>query len=68
MSAREQAPEKALMRDYVDSRFNLGEFLLPSVVVLLAVTILGSYWPQRHASSPRWRCTCSSSAVFLDGA
>jgi hypothetical protein len=46
ISAREAAPEKALMRDYIDSRFNLGEFLLPSVVVILAVTILGSYWPR----------------------
>ena len=45
VSAREAAPEKVLMRDYVDARFNLGEFLLPSVVVILAVTILGSYWP-----------------------
>jgi hypothetical protein len=45
ISAREAAPEKMLMRDYIDSRFNLGEFLLPSVVVILAVTILGSYWP-----------------------
>ena len=24
------------MRDYIDARFNLGEFLLPSVVVILA--------------------------------
>jgi Protein of unknown function (DUF3043) len=45
VSAREAAPEKVLMRDYIDARFNLGEFLLPSVVVILAVTILGSYWP-----------------------
>lgn len=45
ISAREAAPEKALMRDYIDARFNIGEFLLPSVVVILAVTILGSYWP-----------------------
>jgi Protein of unknown function (DUF3043) len=44
LSAREAAPEKMLMRDYIDSRVNLGEFLLPSVVVILAVTILGSYW------------------------
>ena len=43
ISAREAVPEKMLMRDYIDSRFNLGEFLLPSVVVILAVTILGSY-------------------------
>ena len=46
ISAREAAPEKVLMRDYIDSRFNIGEFLLPSVVVILAVTILGSYWPE----------------------
>ena len=45
ISAREAAPEKALMRDYVDSRFNVGEFLLPAVVVILGVTILGSRWP-----------------------
>ena len=44
ISAREAAPEKALMRDYIDARFNLGEFLLPSVVLILAITILGSYW------------------------
>jgi Protein of unknown function (DUF3043) len=45
IAAREAAPEKVLMRDYIDARFNVGEFLLPSVVVILAVTILGSYWP-----------------------
>jgi hypothetical protein len=44
ISAREATPEKVLMRDYIDSRFNIGEFLLPSVVVILAITILGSYW------------------------
>ena len=45
ISAREAVPEKVLMRDYIDARFNLGEFLLPAVVVILAVTVLGSYWP-----------------------
>jgi hypothetical protein len=45
VSMRESVPEKALMRDYVDSRLNLGEFLLPSVVVILAVTVLGQYLP-----------------------
>ncbi len=45
LNARERAPEKALMRDYVDARLNLGEFLLPAVVVILAVTVLGQYWP-----------------------
>jgi hypothetical protein len=46
ISAREATPEKLLMRDYIDARFNIGEFLLPSVVVILAVTVLGSYWPR----------------------
>ncbi|GAA1437343.1 hypothetical protein GCM10009616_38940 [Microlunatus lacustris] len=40
MTAREAAPEKALMRDYVDARFSLGEFLLPSLVVILALSFL----------------------------
>jgi hypothetical protein len=42
---REGAPEKVLMRDYIDARRNLGELLLPSVVVILAVTVLGQYLP-----------------------
>jgi hypothetical protein len=46
INARESTPEKILMRDYIDARFNIGEFLLPSVVVILAVTVLGSYWPR----------------------
>jgi hypothetical protein len=46
LGERERAPEKALMRDYIDARFNVGEFLLPAVVVILAVTILGSYVPR----------------------
>jgi hypothetical protein len=45
LADRDNAPEKALMRDYVDTRLNLGEFLLPSVVVILAITLLGSYFP-----------------------
>jgi DUF3043 family protein len=45
MALRDQSPEKALMRDYIDARLNLGEFLLPSVVVILAITLLGSYFP-----------------------
>ncbi len=45
LSAREAAPEKQLLRDYVDARFSLGEFLLPSLVVLLAGSFLSQVWP-----------------------
>ncbi len=44
LNAREATPEKQLLRDYVDARFSLGEFLLPSLVVLLAASFLSSVW------------------------
>jgi hypothetical protein len=46
LNAREASPEKALMRDYVDTRFNLGEFLLPSLVVILALSFLTAVYPR----------------------
>ncbi len=46
VSAREAVPEKALMRDYVDSRFSIGEFLLPALVVILALTFLSTTIPR----------------------
>ena len=42
MNVREATPEKALLRDYVDTRRNLGEFLLPSLVVILAASFLSA--------------------------
>ena len=45
LNAREAAPEKALMRDYVDARFSLGEYLLPSLVVILAVSFVSAAYP-----------------------
>jgi hypothetical protein len=40
LNAREATPEKALMRDYIDARFSVGEFLLPSLVIILALSFL----------------------------
>lgn len=45
LSAREAQPEKVLMRDHVDARFSIGEFLLPSLVIILALSFLNSVWP-----------------------
>ena len=45
LAARDNTPEKALMRDYVDARFSIGEFLLPSLVVILAVSFLAVMYP-----------------------
>lgn len=46
MNAREMQPEKALLRDYVDARFSIGEFLLPSLIVILAATFLANALPR----------------------
>ena len=46
MNARDAAPEKVLLRDYIDSRFNLGELLLPSLVVILVLTFTGQALPR----------------------
>ena len=45
MNVREATPEKELLRDYVDTRFNLGEFLLPSLVVILALSFFSAVYP-----------------------
>ncbi|WP_168207590.1 DUF3043 domain-containing protein [Microlunatus elymi] len=45
MRARDNTPEKALLRDYVDSRRNLGEFLLPGMIVILGASLLYSIAP-----------------------
>ena len=44
LNTREAQPEKALMRDYVDARFSIGEFLLPSLVIILALSFLSSVY------------------------
>lgn len=40
MQARDNTPEKALLRDFIDSRRNVGEFLLPGMVVILGASFL----------------------------
>ena len=49
LTVRESTPEKALLRDHVDTRFNLGEVLLPSLVVILALSFLTAVYPRVSA-------------------
>ena len=46
MAARDNTPEKALMRDYVDARFSIGEVLLPALVLILATSFLNTILPR----------------------
>lgn len=45
LAARDNTPEKALMRDYVDARFSIGEILLPALVLILASSFLTAIFP-----------------------
>lgn len=43
MPARDAGPVKRFVRDYVDSRFNLGSFFLPLAVVFLLFAFVAQY-------------------------
>lgn len=44
MPKAEQLPWRVYIRDYVDARFNLGEYFMIVVVVMLFVSLLATYW------------------------
>jgi hypothetical protein len=46
LSARDAGPVKRFLRDMVDSRWNIGEFLLPLMLVVLAIMVVGGQNPQ----------------------
>jgi hypothetical protein len=45
LPARDKGPVKRYIRDYVDARRNIGEFLLPVMVLVLAMTFLTRQFP-----------------------
>lgn len=46
LAARDNTPEKSLMRNHVDARFSLGEVLLPALVLILATSFLNQIVPR----------------------
>lgn len=42
LMARDRGPVRRFARDYVDARWNLGELLLPVMVIVLALSFVGS--------------------------
>lgn len=42
LTARDKGPVRRYVRDYVDSRWNVGEFFIPAAVVFFVLTILVS--------------------------
>lgn len=44
LPARDQGPVRRLCRDVVDSRYNVAEFLLPILVVILVLSVVQQPW------------------------
>lgn len=44
LTARDKGPQRRYVRDYVDARISVGEFLIPAMVIVLIMTFLPSQW------------------------
>jgi hypothetical protein len=67
LPARDQGPVRRFTRDFVDSRRNVGEFLLPLLVVILVLSFIRQPWAV-SAVSTIWTLTIVLTAldtVFL---
>lgn len=40
LTARDKGPQRRWVRDYVDARFSIGEFLIPLMLIVLVMTFL----------------------------
>lgn len=44
LPVRDRGPVKAFVRDYVDRRFSVAEYLLPLLIVMLVLSTVGGEW------------------------
>jgi hypothetical protein len=44
LTARDKGPQRKYVRDYVDARFNIGEFLIPVMLLVIVLSFLPGYF------------------------
>lgn len=44
LPARDKGPQRKFVRDIVDARISIGEFLIPAMVIILLMTFLPAQW------------------------
>lgn len=54
LPARDRGPQKKFIRDYVDARFNVGEFLIPIMFAVILLTLIPSAEVQVYAMLVIW--------------
>ncbi len=47
LTARDRGPQRRFVRDYVDARFNIGEFMIPVMLLVIVLT----FFPQRDVQT-----------------
>ncbi len=54
LPVRDRGPQKRYVRDYVDARFNVGEFLLPIMFVVIILTFIPDPYIQTYGILALW--------------
>ncbi|QTX04804.1 DUF3043 domain-containing protein [Agromyces archimandritae] len=54
LPVRDRGPQKKYVRDYVDARFGIGEFLVPVMFLVIILTLVPSYEVQSLAILVLW--------------
>lgn len=54
LPARDRGPQKKYVRDYIDARFSIGEFLVPVMFLVIILTVVPNYEVQSLAILLLW--------------
>ena len=54
LSARDRGPQRAFVRDYVDSRFTAGEMVMPTLFLVIIISAIDSYIVQLTTLVAMW--------------
>ena len=54
LTARDRGPQRRYVRDYVDARFSIGEFLIPIMLLVIVLTFLPSPLLQAYGLFALW--------------
>lgn len=54
LPVRDRGPQKRYVRDYVDARFSIGEFMLPVMAVVIVLTFIPNYTVQTYGILALW--------------